>query len=78
MCIGAGTLLLSHAHEVSNAKSGFLMELTHLPMGLVILVAGWARWLELRLSPPENRGPGHLWAPALALFGLLLVLYREG
>jgi putative copper resistance protein D len=78
VCIGAGTLLLSHAHEVSNAKSGFLIELTHLPMGLVILVAGWARWLELRLSPPEASVPGRLWAPALALFGLLLVFYREG
>jgi putative copper resistance protein D len=78
VCIGAGTLLLSHAHEVSNAKSAFLMELAHLPLGLVILVSGWARWLELRLAPPENNGPGRLWAPALALVGLILVLYREG
>jgi copper resistance protein D len=78
VCIVAGTLLLSHAHAVSNAKTGFLMEVTHLPMGLVVLAAGWARWLELRLSPPENRLPGRLWAPALTLLGLLLVFYREG
>jgi copper resistance protein D len=77
VCIGAATLLLSHAHEVSNAKSAFFMELTHLLLGLVILVAGWARWLELRLSPPEDKGPGRLWAPALTVFGLLLLLYRE-
>jgi len=77
VCIVSGTLLLSHAHTVSNAKTGFLMEVTHLPMGLVILAAGWASWLELRLSPPENRLPGRLWAPLLALFGLLLVFYRE-
>jgi putative copper resistance protein D len=33
VCIGSGILLLSHAHEVSNAKSAFLIELTHLPLG---------------------------------------------
>ena len=77
VCIGAGVLLLSHAHEVSNAKSAFLIELTHLPLGLVILVAGWSRWLELRLSPPDDRAPGRLWGPALTVFGLLLLFYRE-
>ena len=77
VCIGAGILLLSHAHEVSNAKSAFLIELTHLPLGLVILVAGWSRWLELRLSPPDNVAPGRLWGPALTVFGLLLLFYRE-
>jgi copper resistance protein D len=77
VCVGAGVLLLSHAHEVSNAKAAFLIELTHLPLGLVILVAGWSRWLELRLSPPDNVAPGRLWAPALTVFGLLLLFYRE-
>ncbi len=77
VCVGAGVLLLSHAHEVSNAKAAFLIELTHLPLGLVILVAGWSRWLELRLSPPDHVAPGRLWAPALTVFGLLLLFYRE-
>jgi putative copper resistance protein D len=77
VCIISGSLLLSHAHDVSNAKSGFLMEVTHLPLGLVILVAGLARWLELRLPAAEAGGPGRWWAPALAVFGLLLLLYRE-
>lgn len=74
----SGTLLLSHAHEVSNAKSAFLIELTHLPMGLVVLVGGWARWLELRLPPMDGRKAGRLWGPALLAFGLLLLGYREG
>lgn len=78
VCVVAGILLLSHAHEVSDAKSAFLIELTHLPLGLVVLVAGWSRWLELRLSPPDNRAPGRLWGPALTVFGLLLLFYREG
>lgn len=76
--IASGTLLLSHAHELSNVKAAFLMELTHLPMGLVVLVAGWARWLELRLPPGDGERAGRLWGPALLAFGLLLVAYREG
>jgi putative copper resistance protein D len=78
VCIASGTLLMTHVHEVGDAKSAFLMELTHLPLGLVILVAGWARWLELRLPPAQGAKHGRLWGPALALFGLLLVFYREG
>jgi putative copper resistance protein D len=73
----AGTMLLSHAHEVSNAKSAFLMEVSHLPMGLVVLVAGWSRWLELRLPPADGSKAGSLWGPAFVAFGLLLLLYRE-
>ena len=78
VCIAAGALLLTHAHDVNDAKFAFLMEINHIPLALVILVAGWARWLELRLPPPENRTPGRVWAPALALFGVLLMFYREG
>ena len=77
-CILSGTLLLAHTHVVNNAKEAFLMELSHLPLGVLSLVAGWARWLELRLPAPDNRWPGRLWAPALTVFGLLLILYREG
>jgi putative copper resistance protein D len=70
-------LLLAHVHEVNNPKTGFFMELTHLPLGLVALLAGWARWLELRLAPAADGWSGRLWAPALVVFGLLLVFYRE-
>jgi len=76
-CILGGVLLLAHVHEVNNAKTGFFMELTHLPLGLVALLAGWARWLELRLAPAPDGWSGRLWAPALVVFGLLLVFYRE-
>jgi putative copper resistance protein D len=76
--IVSGTVLLSHAHEVNDAKSSFLMELTHLPMGLVILVAGWARWLELRLPSLDGRRAGRFWGPSLVALGVLLLFYREG
>jgi putative copper resistance protein D len=75
--IVSGTLLLSHAHDVGDAKSAFLMELPHLPMGLVVLVGGWSRWLELRLPPADGHRAGRVWGPALMALGLLLLAYRE-
>lgn len=75
--ISSGVLLMTHVHEVSDSRSAFFMELSHLPLGLLSLLAGWSRWLELRL-PADRRGTsGGLWGPALAAFGLLLIFYRE-
>ena len=74
----SGIVLLSHAHELNDAKSSFLMELTHLPMGLVVLVAGWTRWLELRLPSAEGHRAGRWWGPSLVALGVLLIFYREG
>jgi putative copper resistance protein D len=74
--ICSGMLLLTHVHEVSDGRSAFFMELSHLPLGLLSLLAGWSRWLELRLSPGSGVA-GRLWGPALAAFGLLLIFYRE-
>jgi putative copper resistance protein D len=74
--IGAGVLLLTHVHEVSSGRSAFFMELSHLPLGLLSLLAGWSRWLELRLPPGAGKA-GRVWGPALAAFGLLLIFYRE-
>jgi putative copper resistance protein D len=74
----SGVLLLAHVHELSDSKSAFFMEISHLPMGLLSLLAGWSRWLELRLPPAEAGGPGWIWGPAFAVFGLLLIQYREG
>jgi copper resistance protein D len=78
VAIWSGVLLLAHAHELSDGKSAFFMELSHLTLGLVSLLAGWSRWLELRVPPVASGGPGRIWGPALAVFGVLLVLYREG
>jgi putative copper resistance protein D len=73
-----GGLLLAHAHPLVHVKEAYLMEITHLPLGALAVLAGWARWLELRLPAREGRIPGRLWPPALIAIGLLLVLYREG
>jgi putative copper resistance protein D len=73
-----GGLLLAHAHPLVRVKEAYLMEVTHLPLGLLGVLIGWARWLELRLPAADRRIPAQIWPPALALVGLLLLLYREG
>jgi putative copper resistance protein D len=74
----AGALLLVHSHALTDLKAEFLVEATHIPLGLLAIFVGWARWLEVRLSPPDNRAPGWLWTVAFTLIGVLLLLYREG
>jgi putative copper resistance protein D len=77
LCVAGGALLLTHSHASFNLKSEFLIEITHAPLGVLALLAGWARWLELRLQPPEDRLPGRLWPVAFAMIGVLLIFYRE-
>ena len=74
--VGSG-LLLTHSHARLDLQREFLMELAHIPLGLLGLVVAWARWLELRLPPSGDRLPGRLWPIAMMLAGLLLVFYRE-
>ena len=77
MCVAGGALLLTHSHASLNLKSEFLVEITHTPLGVLALLVGWARWLEVRLQSPENRLPGRLWPVAFAMIGVLLIFYRE-
>jgi len=77
LCVVGGGLLLTHSHALANVKQEFLTEVTHAPLGLLALAAGWGRWLELRLAPPDNRLPGRLWSVPFTLIGVLLLLYRE-
>jgi putative copper resistance protein D len=77
LCLVGGGLLLTHSHASLNLKSEFLLEVTHAPLGVLGIVIGWGRWLELRLAAPGDHLPGRVWASALTLFGVLLLLYRE-
>jgi putative copper resistance protein D len=72
-----GGLLLTHSHAAFSLKEEFLIELTHIPLGVLALLVGSTRWLELRLPEPEDRLPGRLWAVGLLLIGVLLLVYRE-
>jgi putative copper resistance protein D len=81
LCAGGGVLLLTHSHAIANVKDQLLIELTHTPLALAGIVAGWARWLELRLDPKANataiRIAAWVWPAAILFCGLLLLTYRE-
>ncbi len=81
LCAGGGTLLLTHSHAIANLKDQLLIELTHTPLALTGIVAGWARWLELRLDPSTNpvaqRIAGWVWPICFILVGFMLLGYRE-
>ena len=76
MALG-GTLLLTHSHALGNLKEELLIELTHLPIAVLGITAGWARWLEVKAPDPEGRWAGWLWPICFVLIGLLLLGYRE-
>ncbi len=81
LCAGGGALLLTHSHAIANLRDQLLIEITHTPLALTGIVAGWARWLELRLDPQENalahRAAAWMWPVCLVLVGLILLDYRE-
>lgn len=77
LCAVGGGLLLVHGHAGQNVKADFLIGATHAPLGVLGLVVGWGRWLEVRLAGPGSRLPGWLSAWALVAIGVLLLLYRE-
>jgi len=75
----SGALLLTHSHSLGNIKEEVLAELSHIPLALLAVMAGWSRWLELRL-PAENRARAwvaRLWPVCISLIGLVLLNYRE-
>ena len=77
LCATGGGLLLTHSHAMFNLKSEFLAEVSHAPMGLLGVIMAWGRWLELRLPSADRRIPGWIWAAALTVIGLILLVYRE-
>jgi putative copper resistance protein D len=75
--LAGGVLLLAHTHAISNQKEALLVELSHLPLAVLAVVGGCARFAELRGPEPLARIARWVWPGALALIGLLLILYRE-
>ncbi len=85
-----GFLLLTHTHAIANIKEALLIELSHLPLGVLAIVAGGARWVELRGArqpayagmpaeavPAEARLAGYVWPLCLVGIAMLLIFYRE-
>ena len=77
LCAAGGALLLTHSHAMFNLKAEFLAEVSHAPMGLFAVIAGWSRWLEVRLPAADGRIPGWIWTGSLTVIGLILLVYRE-
>jgi copper resistance protein D len=78
MCILGAAVLLTHEHVVADVKEELFAEMSHTPIALMGVTAGWGRWLELRL--PKGRAAkiaGYLWPVCLAIAGLILLNYRE-
>jgi len=72
-----GALLLTHSHAIANVKDQLLIELTHTPLALAGITAGWARWLELRLDGRAARVAGWVWPVCFLVCGVVLMIYRE-
>lgn len=79
VCAAGGVVLLTHTHALTNVKEELLAELSHTPLAVMGILAGWSRYLELRL-PVENRTRKYLawvWPVCLILVGMILMDYHE-
>ena len=79
VCALGGVVLLTHTHALANIKEELLIELSHTPLAALAVVAGWSRWLEVRL-PSSNRTHKYLswvWPVCFILIGLILMDYHE-
>jgi len=77
MCAAGGAVLLTHQHAISNVKENLLVELSHVPMGVIAVFAGWSRWLELRLPQKDRAITSWIWPVCFVLIGAGLLNYRE-
>jgi putative copper resistance protein D len=82
VCALGGALLLTHSHSLGNVKEEFLAELSHLPLAVLAVMAGWSRWLEVRLWADRRdfalcRCVPWIWPVCFILIGGILLNYRE-
>lgn len=79
VCALGGVVLLTHTHALSNVREEMLAELSHTPLAIFGIMAGWSRWLELRL-PEQNQARKYLkwiWPVCFIFVGLILMDYHE-
>lgn len=75
LCIVGGIILLTHSHSVGELKEEFLLQSTHVSMGVLGVLLGCGRWLEIRLAAPYDRMAGVFSIAAMMLVGLILLFY---
>ena len=79
VCALAAAALLTHSHSLGNAKEALLAEMSHLPIAVAGVLAGWSRWLEIRLPAGDRVKPvlSWIWPVCFVLIGAVLLNYRE-
>jgi putative copper resistance protein D len=77
VCAVGGALLMTHSHSLGNVREEFLVELSHVPLALLAVAAGWCRWLEIRLPRDRTQVVAWVWPVCFVLIGVVLIFYRE-
>ena len=79
VCALGGVTLLTHTHPLNNVKEQLLIELSHTPLAIFAVIAGWSRWLELRLPESIRRRKylAWVWPVCFIMIGLILIDYHE-
>jgi putative copper resistance protein D len=77
VCAAGGALLLTHAHPLGNIREELLSELSHLFLGVLAVVAGCSRWLEIRAAGYPRQVASSVWPVCLLVIGATLMNYRE-
>ncbi len=78
VCALGGALLLTHSHSLGNVRDEYFAEMSHISLACLAVLAGWSRWLEIRL-PPRGREyfVAWVWPACFILIGAILLSYRE-
>jgi copper resistance protein D len=77
ICALGGALLLTHSHVLNNIKEQLLVEWSHTPIAIAAVVAGWSRWLQVRLPKGEGMFASRIWPACFVAIGAVLLNYRE-
>jgi putative copper resistance protein D len=77
VCALAGAFLLTHSHSLVNVKEQVLAEMSHAPIAVAAVLAGWSRWLQIRLPPSRGGLMSRIWPACFVVIGMVLLNYRE-
>lgn len=77
VCILGGMLLVTHTHRLNNFREEVLVEMSHLPIALLAILAGWSRWLQLKLPRTDQGWLKWVWPICFVGIAFLLGIYRE-
>ena len=77
VCVAGGMLLMTHNHTLDNIGEELLVEMSHLAIALLAILAGWSRWLQLKLPDRDGVVASWIWPVCFVLMGGILLTYRE-